>query len=277
MRNLLLFLIKHNYIIFFLLLESFSIYLVVQNNYYHKNVAVSSANSFAGSIYGAVDEITEYFSLKQVNKTLAEENAMLRAKIIDSVMINDTVKVRVSDSIFKQRYEYITAKVISNTTKKQKNYITLNKGRKDGVTPNMAVISSSGIVGVVKNVSENFCSIVSFLNNEIEISAKIKKTGHAGTLQWSGKGSREAILRDISTYVKINKGDSIITSGYSSEFPEGILVGIISDFEINAGENFYTIDVELTSDFSNLSYVYIVRNLYKEEQETLESKLPNEN
>ena len=272
MRNLLLFLIKHNYVIFFLLLETLSLYLVVQNNYYQKNVVISSANSFAGGIYSAVDEVTEYFSLKKANKILADENAILRSKIFDSVMINDTVKVKVTDSIYRQQYDYIAAKVISNTTKKQKNYITLNKGAKDGIKPDMAVISSSGIVGVVKNVSENFCSIVSFLNIEFQLSAKILKTGHAGTLQWNGKGTREAILKDISTYVKIEKGDSIVTSGYSSMFPEGILVGTIKEFEVNAGENFYTIDVDLTSDFSNISYVYIVRNLFKQEQELIESK-----
>lgn len=250
--------------------------MVVQNNYYHKNVAVSSANSFAGSIYQTVDDITEYFSLKQVNQTLVEENAMLRAKIIDSVRVSDTVKVRVTDSIFKQHYVYFNAKVISNTIKKQKNYITLNKGSIDGVMPGMAVISSNGVVGVVKNVSAHFSSVVSFLNLDFELSAKIKKTGNAGTLLWSGKGSREAILKDISTYVKINKGDSVITSGYSSMFPEGLLVGTISDFETNQGENFYTIEVNLTSDFSQLSHVYIVKNLFKEEQDALEAKIPDE-
>ena len=277
MRNLLNFIIKHNYIFLFVILEVLSIYLVVQNNYYQNGIAVSSANKLAGNIYQTMNDVSEYFSLKTTNKLLAEENARLRAKVIDSVFVNDTLKVKVDDKIYKQQYEYITSKVINNTVKKQKNYITISKGSKNGIESGMGVITSNGIVGVVKNVSENFSTIVSFLAaDELEISVKLKKSGYAGTLLWNRRGTREALLKDVNTYVKVGKGDTLITSGYANVFPQGIFVGTVTNFEKNAGENFYSIDVQLSTDFSNLSYVYVVRNLHKDEQEKLESKNSNE-
>ena len=187
------------------------------------------------------------------------------------------MKVKVDDKIYKQQYEYITSKVINNTVKKQKNYITISKGSKNGIESGMGVITSNGIVGVVKNVSENFSTIVSFLAaDELEISVKLKKSGYAGTLLWNRRGTREALLKDVNTYVKVGKGDTLITSGYANVFPQGIFVGTVTNFEKNAGENFYSIDVQLSTDFSNLSYVYVVRNLHKDEQEKLESKNSNE-
>ncbi|NJK85384.1 MAG: rod shape-determining protein MreC [Bacteroidales bacterium] len=147
-----------------------------------------------------------------------------------------------------KKYVFIHARVINNSTDKQYNYITLNRGNKDGIEKEMAVVCSDGIVGVVKEVSENFSSVISLLNLNIKINAKIKKSGYFGPLQWTGTGYRKAVLSDIPHHVKITLGDTIVTSGFSAMIPEGYMIGVISDFKLKGG-NYYEIEVDLSTDF----------------------------
>lgn len=278
MRNLFLFIAKNHYYFLFLLLEIIAMMLLVSNNNYQNASFINSSSRLSATTYSYWSDVTDYFNLKDVNKQLAEENARLRAMMVDSVRINDTLKVKVTDTLYNQQYEYICAKVVNNSVNKIKNYLTINKGSKDGIKPEMAVITSNGIVGIVKDVSTNFSTVISFLHDEFELSAKIRKNGYTGTLYWEDGDYRYATLKDISTNVKLQKGDSIITSGYSSSFPEGIFLGTVKDFRIPEGENFYKMKIQLSVDFSKISYVYIVKNYLKEEQKALENKsgVPNE-
>lgn len=271
MKNLLLFIIRHHYIFLFIILESVCFYLLINNNIYQKGAVIISSNKIAGRTYELSNDIKEYLNLKETNKILAAENSKLRALVIDSVKLNDSLTIKIDDSLYQQQYRYVPAKVINNTTRRQKNYITINKGSQDSIHPGMGVISSNGLVGVIKNVSNHYASIVSFLHLDFEVSARIKQNNYAGTLKWDGKHSNKAILKDISTYAKLSIGDTIETTGYSALFPEGIALGTVNNIKKTKGENFYHIEVLLLHDFNSLSHVYVIQNFLKKEQKELEA------
>ena len=152
----------------------------------------------------------------------------------------------------------------------------LNMGSNDGIDKDMAVISQRGIVGIIRDVSKHFSSVISVLHKDTRISAKIKKNNYIGTLAWKGIDYRKAYLMDIPTHVKLALGDTVITSGYSHLFPEGIMIGVIENYNILEGDNFYTIKISFLEDYNNLSYVYVVNNLMRNEKLMLEKDLPDE-
>ncbi len=209
-----------------------------------------------------------------VNKKLAKENAQLKSLISDLPYIRITPysivsKAEITDSL----YRFISARVINNSVDKQDNYITLNKGRKHGIKPDQGIINSDGIVGVVTHVSESFSIGFSVLNKRWGASAKLKKSGTFGPLSWDGNDSKYANLTGIPFHVEIAVGDTVVTSSYSSAFPEGIMIGTIHSIEQPSGENYYNISVELAADFRSLSYVDVVDNLKKDEIKALESRI----
>ena len=277
MKNLVLFIWKHNFFFLFLILETFCIYLVVQNNFYQKAGFVNSSNAASSSILKTSSSIEEYFYLKNENENLAKENAELRSQLLASKLIIDKDTHLVDKQNIHQKYIYTTAKVVNNSTNRRNNYLTLNKGINQGVKKNMAVISSTGIVGQVQEVSSNFCTVMSLLHSKTTISAKIKKDGSYGPLIWEGESYDYATLNDIPTHVRLKKGDTIVTSPYSLTFPENILIGTVEAFERESGKYFFTIKVKLSTDFKKLTHVYIVTNFFKEEQEELEQKTESEN
>jgi rod shape-determining protein MreC len=270
MRNFFVFLWKQYFFFLFLFLEVIAIILVVQNSYYQRTTFINSANSFSGSILGTFNNISEYFSLREANKRLAEENARLLSDSKKWFLQTDHKIFYYNDTLYRQQYEFISAKVVKNTTSKRNNYLLLNKGSNQGITNDMGVVTSNGIVGIVKDVSPNFCSVISVLHKESKISAKLKKYGQIGTVVWNGGNYRFGELIDIPTHVKPTLGDTIITSGYSTSFPEGILIGTISDFKIEKGDNFYSITVRFATDFNSISYANVIRNLMKDEIDKLE-------
>jgi rod shape-determining protein MreC len=270
MRNLFILLWKNNFFILFLLIESFCAFLIVQNNNFQHASFINSTNEVAAHIHSVVSEITDYINLRASNEALARENAGLRSFMPDIFYVDSVQKKITNDSVYKQQYTFMPAKVINNSTNRRNNYLTLDKGSAQGVKPEMGVISSKGIVGIVKDVSEHFCSVISILHKDSRISTKIKKSSYIGSLVWEGYKSDYATLNDIPKHVILAKGDTLITSSFSAIFPEGILIGTIADFEPRAGDNFYSIDVKLSTDFNNLNYVYIVNNIFKEEQKKLE-------
>lgn len=272
MRNFFVFLWKQYFFFLFLILEVVSIILVVQNNYYQKTAFINSTNSFGGSIIGTFNDISEYFSLREANKKLAEENARLLSDSKKWFLQTDRKIFFKNDTLYRQQYEFISAKVIKNTTSKRNNYLILNKGSNHGIIKDMGVITSNGIVGIVKDVSPNFCSVISVLHKESKISAKVKKYGQIGTVVWNGGNYRFGNLIDIPTHIKPTLGDTIITSGYSTSFPEGILIGTISDYKIEKGDNFYTITIRFSTDFNSIDHANLVRNLMKDEIEQLEKE-----
>ena len=272
MKNLITFIWKNYFFFMFLSMEVLCTYLIVQNNYFQKASFINSSNQMSARILKTSADVEEYFFLKNENEKLARENAELRSHslISFSMLVND--KYLVNDTAFRQKYTYTSSKVVNNSTNRRNNYLTLDKGSDQGIQNNMAVITSTGIVGQVKDVSENFCTVMSLLNSKTTISSKIKKDGSYGPLTWDGENFGFATLHDIPTHVQLKKGDTIVTSAYSLTFPENIMIGTVESFERKSGEYFYTVKIKLSTEFNKLSHVYIVTNKLKKEQEDLENK-----
>ena len=269
MQNLFRFIKKYSYVIVFLLLETIAGVLIVQNTYYQSSVIISWGNSIAGEWFNQFKNITSYLNLASTNKQLAEENARLRQEIANSYITYNKREFEINDTVYKQQYEYTEAQVIRNTWNTSNNYVMINKGYLHGIHPDMAVISSQGIVGVVVNTTKNFSNIMSILHVNSKNSIKIKRTGVSGTLTWDTEDYRYGTLTDIPTTHKLHINDTVITSGFSKNFPEGVPVGYIQSFYEEPGSGFYTIKIKFSTEFNKLDYVYIVNNIYKEEQAQL--------
>jgi len=252
MKNLIRFLSKNSLLFLFLFLLFVSFTLLVQNNNYQNSKFFNSSNFLIGNLYATVNNVNDYFNLKEVNAELAEQNARLQTTQINtfSKVFGNTVSI--ADTTYSQKYVYTSAKAINNSTNKRENYITIDKGAVNGIEAGMGVISAKGVIGTVKNVSENFCSVMSVLHEKNAVSTKIKKSGYIGSLVWELGNYRVAQLKDIPNHVELAPGDTIITSGYSSVFPEGVVLGWVKSFDLPEGNNFYNIDIELSVDYKSL-------------------------
>jgi len=270
MRNILVFIIRYHFLLLFLLLEFISVTLLVNSTYYQSSAILKAGSRVTGRFYTTVSDATDYLKLRTTNEHLAQENAMLRQMKSVSYLRNDTNSFWVNDTLYKQQYKYIVAKVVLNTVGKRNNYIMLDKGSRSGIQKDMAVITPTGIAGTVVNVSENFSWVMSMLNKHTRISGKILKNGQMGTVVWNGIDHLYGTLTDIPAHVKIARGDTIVSSGFSYIFPAGLMIGTITDYRVEQGEHFYTIPFKFSVDFNSLQYVYVVKNLMKEEQESLE-------
>lgn len=270
MRNLLQLLWRYNFFLFFLLLEGFCLYLIYQNSHFHHATLVNSTNRVAARINSAVSAVTEYVNLKETNEALARQNAALKSILPGVFYIDSVNRQLVDDTLRHQQYQFMTARVVNNSINRRNNYLTLDRGSLQGVRPEMGVISADGIVGIVKDVSEHYCSVISFLHKDSHISARVKKNGFIGSMVWEGYDSQFGSLKDIAKHVKLMKGDTIITSSYSKIFPEGVLIGVIDRVNSETGDNFQDVRVRLSVPFGSLTYVYLVGNLMKEEQRKIE-------
>jgi rod shape-determining protein MreC len=268
MRNLLRFIVQYHFLILFLVIETFSLFLLFRANPYQKVKFYTVSHAVSGRMSTRVENLKDYLSLRTENRMLAEENARLYNRL-GSSFASKTPDIRsMGDSVKQANYKYVIAKVVNNTVNKQYNYITLDKGSLDGIQPEMAVIGSQGIVGVVKAVSENYSSVLSVINRDFMVSARIKSNGYYGPLSWNGNNTEYATLVDIPHHVKIVPGDTIITSGFGGVFPEGHMIGIIADAKLKGG-NYYVIRVKLSTDFRKLNFVQVIRNFYKNETDSL--------
>jgi rod shape-determining protein MreC len=224
----------------------------------------------SGRISAKVENIRDYFSLHYENRQLAEENSRLYNRLKSSYAIPLLDTLLTSDSVTRRKYLFLNARVINNTVNKQYNFITIDKGYRGGVGTDMAVFSAEGIVGIVKSVSADYSSVLSLLNRDFTVSAKIKKNGYFGPLSWNGNSTQHAMLVDIPHHVDVAEGDTIVTSGFGGVFPEGLMIGVIHSFRLKGG-NYYEIRVELSTDFRRLDYVQVIRNLPKPEIDSLEN------
>lgn len=276
MGRIFLFIYQYRAFFTFLLLELFCTWLVILNNRYQGASFFNSANSFVASVNGFSQNTREYFSLRETNSMLAEENTALRKKLeqLNQFALKiDTVAG--ADSAVIKRFDFISAKVVNNSINRLTNFITLNRGSADGVKPGMAVISSTGVVGKVKITSEHFSVVTSVLNVDIMVSALMKRTGYFGTIQWDGHDPDQVKLKFIPLHVKPQVGDTVVTSGYSGVFPEGIMVGTITRINPGKETSFHDLDVKLSQDFRKLSYATIIRSNLLNELDSLELKVPN--
>ncbi len=214
--------------------------------------------------------MTGYFGLRKENDRLAIENEKLHAQSIMSYVQYIDNEFIHNDTIYQQQYTYLTARVINNSINRRNNYLTLNKGTNQGVQREMAVISSLGVVGIVKDVSANFSTVLSLLHADSRTSIKILGKDYFGSVIWDGNDFSFGTVKELPTHIVINKGDQIITSGFSTIFPEGLPVGSVEDIEVIAGDKSYTLKIKYSTDFGSLANIYLVSNLLKKEQIHLE-------
>lgn len=275
MRSLLQFLARHSFVFLFLALEVISLVLIVNYNNFQRAKFLNSSNRFTASILETYADFTSYFYLRQQNEELAAVNAQLHTKL-KKLEVVEIFSRRDSSIIRDTTYQFIPARIINNSANKQYNYVTLNKGRLDGIEPDMGIVGPDGLVGMVTNVTDHYSSGPSILNKRWRVSAKIKKSNYFGSLGWEGSNYQYAQLYEIPFHVELAVGDTITTSGYSSIFPEGILIGIIDDFNHDSGANFYHVKVKLSSNFKTISHVEVVKNNFLEEQKMLENLNSND-
>jgi len=280
MSNLLRFLVRYYLFFFFLVLEGVCFYLIAQNSKYHQAAFVNMANSANGKVYQTYSGVTDYLYLRRFSDSLVAENAFLRSQLKESVNDRTANPQKQTDTIngkLEQVFTYIPAKVIHNTVSLSANYIFINRGKNQGITAQMGVISPGGVVGQVVNVTDDYSAVMSLLNKNFKVSAKLKNSNYFGTLSWEGKNTTLAKLREIPKHVKIAIGDTIVTSGYSELFPENVIVGKVIRFHAEPEENFLDIDVALSTNMNNLSYVYVVNNLKRKEFMVLDSVVKKNN
>ncbi|TXH53370.1 MAG: rod shape-determining protein MreC [Bacteroidia bacterium] len=270
MQQIFSFLFKNSYRILFLLLLFLSLGLTIQSHSYHKSKIISSANFFTGGIYQRINNVNEYFNLKSQNDELAKENARLKTILFN---LKDTTKLHFPDSILGvKKNQLIVSKVIHNSYNVHENFLTINTGSKSGIKTDMGVINSAGIIGIVDKVSPNYATVISILNIQSKINAKIKKSNHFGSLIWNGKNTGYVQLIDVPRLAGVRKGDTIVTGGQSHIFPENIGIGTIDKVYVDNETNYYTLDVKLFNDMTNLGYVYIIKSKDREEIINLEKQ-----
>ncbi len=270
MKEIIKLILKYHFTIIFILLEIVSFSLIIRHNEYQRAIFSESASTLFGNISSTITSIKDYFRLKEMNESLANENILLKNRLEEYELLRDTIihGTVVQDSI--PVYEYIGAKQVNATYNRTKNYITLNRGRKNGLQKEMAVCTPEGIVGLIQDLSDHFAVVIPLINVDSRISAKIKKNNYYGSLQWDGNDYAYSYLNDIPYHVEVNAGDTIVTSGLSKIFPEGIVVGYVESVDKETA-NFLKIKVKLAVDFKRINHVYVILNNKKNEQTSLEA------
>ena len=271
MQQIIYFFQKFKYFLFFLLLELIAVSFIFNNLNFHKSKFVNSANIVTGGLYKTLSDYTEYLHLRSDNNILSDENTRLKnileraiskSSMIDSIIVDSTK--------YMQKYIYTEAKIINNNYSKPFNFLTINKGKRQKIDKEMAVINSKGIIGITEKTSNNYTRVQSILSKNSNINARIKGNTFYGTLKWDGIDYNTVQLHDIERQAPIKIGDTVETGGKSTIFPEGIPIGTVLKLsQGNTADN--KIDIKLFNDMSNLRYVYIVKNLDKEEILSLEN------
>lgn len=276
MRQIIYFIKKFRYFLLFIVLETLAFIVIVQDHSYHQSKFVNSANFITGGFYNRINSVNAFFHLKKDNQLLSEENARLKnlLEARENKFVLDSFTVRDTSQYF-QKYDYSVAKIINNNYTKRNNFLTLDKGAKHGLSPDLGVINSKGIIGVIKNVSPNYATVLSILNSNSNINVRLKNSNHFGTMVWDGKDYNITQVIDIPRQAVVKAGDTIVTGGKSAIFPEGIEVGVVKDFKY-AQNKYQLINILLFNDMSAIGEVQIVKNLHKDEQIILEQSVVNE-
>jgi rod shape-determining protein MreC len=273
MQQLLMILMRYRAFGVWLLLEIIAVWLTIRHNNFQRLSFFSTANAFVASVLEVRDNVQNYFNLSEVNQKLLEENALLYEQI--KALKGRTPTIERSpelDSVMalKKNYKFIPVRIIKNSVAQSNNYILLNKGSKDGVKPNMGVITSNGIIGKVKDCSENFSTVYSLLHTNVKVSAQIKRNRELCTVQWDGKDYREAEVLFVSRHVDVRQGDTVTSSVYNPVFPGGFPIGVINFVEKNPAMTYINIRIRLFLNFNEVEYAYVVNNLMQNEAEKLE-------
>ena len=276
MRNFFKFLLRNSNTLLFLGLEILCFVMVVSFNDYQRSSFLSSANRISGSVYASTSRINHFFSLVDENKILSVENVRLRNQLNEWKAKVATGSIYRSDTLPEPQYFYRDAKVVNNSVNKARNFMTIDKGRGSGIVKDMAVVSPQGVVGTVWNTSDNFATVIPLINTQLKISGRLKSTNYFGSIEWDGLSPRFVWLTEIPIHAPVSMGDSVVTSGFSSIFPDDLLIGEVEDVETDKGGGFYNIKVKLAVDFQSVSYVEVIENRLQNEQIQLEKKEAND-
>lgn len=274
MQNLFKFLSKFGFVLPFILLEAIAFILIVRRSNYHQVVLSYATSEITGSLFSWYANASDYFKLREENNWLAEENARLRAEVYYSKSKFYECEIKEKNPI--QAFRYIPCKVINNSTRNTHNFFTIDAGKIHGIKPDMGIISTNGIAGVVRHVSDRFAVCISVLNTSFPVSVQLRKTKDYGSLEWDAVSPVYSTVKYIPTHVEIEPGDTIETSAYSSIFPEGIDVATVDSYTINPDDGYYLIKVRLSTRFTALRYVYAVDYIFRSEQDAIEDSLKNE-
>jgi len=269
MSNLLALLQRYYVLLMFLILQVFALVTLFSENNFHRKEFIRHSSDFAGWIYEKRDNFTSYLRLSEINDQLALENAMLRSLLPENYLQLDSTSLQELNAKGQVLFKYTPAKVVNVTVSRKRNYITVNRGMAAGVEPEMGVIANGAIVGIVSSVSKHYSVIMPVLNTKFQGSVKMKKSGEFGILEWLGGDPEYAYVKEMPKHVYIQVGDSVVTTGYSSHFPEGIMVGKVEALEDKPEENFHRVKVKLETDYRKLGWVQLVKNIYKAEQDSI--------
>jgi rod shape-determining protein MreC len=276
-RNIFLFIRRYSTLLLFLLLQGFSIYLIVSYNRYHNAVFSNTANQVTGKINEQYNRVEDYFHLKKTNDSLLKANERLYNKLRENFQIPDTLSKIIVDSLKidslqqYRKYTYLQATVLENSVTTQSNYIVLGRGRNQGLKEGMGLIDiSNGVVGIITAVSNDYAVVMSLLHKDSHLSAKLFKGGETGTLSWDGKAPNIISVNGIPKSAKVVPGDTVITSGFSTTFPKGLLIGFVTEVIPEKSTNNYSIKLKTAADFYNLQFVYAIDN---KQQETIKQLL----
>ena len=265
MRNLIQILLRYSNFLIFLILEVVAFILICTTNEYQRSAVWSGSNRVIASCNNIKTNITAYFRLHVENEVLAEENARLKTELM--LLANQIECYQETDSQYiysHLEWEYIPAKVISISTNKQHNYLTINKGLRDSIAVDMGVIGADGVVGIVSAVGEKYALVVPIIHTNISISSQLASNGQTGGTMWDGRDYRYVQLTEMSRHITIQQGDTVVTSGLTSVFPEGLTIGQVIETSLGQGDNYHHTKVKLSTDYKSIKYVQVLRNKNKE-------------
>lgn len=272
MKNLFLFFKRSKFFLFFIFIQLIAFYIIRRNSSYQQSSILNSSASVSGWLFQQKKTIGNYFSLMKENKILSEQNALLKQESFSNYSIISNNEIKIKDKIYKRQYLYQPSVVIQNSTRSKTNILTLNVGKQKEITPEMGVLNSRGIVGFSLNVSSHYSTVMSMMNTNFRIPVQPKNDSCIGVLTWMKEDEiNEVSVKGIPTYFKINKGDTIITQGGSGIFPKGELVGFVKEINKEQGSNNYLIKLKTAVDFNALNHVFVVKNIYQNELDSLQN------
>ncbi len=271
MRYFLLLLRQSRILILFLALEGIALYWVVSVQSYPRAKFSSKSTELSGQLSEWQSNLESYLNLRLENEHLAQENANLREQLNQSLLIQNYGADTINDSILNQRYSFLSAEVVRSSHLKRDNFIIIDKGSRSGLKRNMGVIGPQGVVGVVAGVSSNFARVIPIINNSLTISGALAEEAYFGPVKWPGLNYRHTELTDIPRYSKVDSGAVVLTDGRSRYFPAGVKIGSVLKRELQADQNFFKLKLELATDFANLRQVYVVKDIFAAELDSLQN------
>jgi rod shape-determining protein MreC len=268
MRNILALIQRFYVVILFMALEVFSLIVLFSSNNFHRSAFIQHSSDLVGTVYSKRSQLSQYLRLGEINDQLALENARLRSRLAENYLVVDGATHLLNDTIRKQRYQFRTARVINATVTRDMNYLTLDRGRKQGIANDMGVISGGSIIGVVTSTSDNFSIVMPLIHSNFQ--SPVQLNGFYGQLTWPGGDPERARIDDIPKHARVTPGDTVITTGYSFAFPQGELVGFVEEVDDEDKESFHVVTVRLATDFRKLNYVEVVTDLFRNEIDSLQ-------